>query len=440
MDGWRRRVAIPIFPVANAEKLLAHVIKCLSPRDAEIARATRTTVAKIRPESASRAWETMPESDVLPPRGLAADPWFEQTALLCRLLLDAELPPVTEDGDYLFDALGTDYSAVALSGTLYRIIVVNSIDHQIPGFATRGMRRQWKAKWEAVKRDLVAFVTAVCARKPAPHVNYIRYVTCMFGRCVMCTGPIKEKAGRIPVGLCTAVQAVPMLWHVDCMNRIYVTKLGQPVSNFGSSVGDPFFDRDPASFQKQLFGVRGHVVLASLPEPAAWLYGPGCPHQEELTLDYLRQRRPRAHDGRGQLYRCDACMCVLAKSRQKPMDPKNAIARWASTNLVDAISVLSLLPPGQERERVYREYVAAYDAENLETKKAKKEAAWRVWKCACEEGKAPQFLMAEAKVAAAAGAECLCMRCLCVFDLGRQTIEFASRRYWSKSAIDKLRG
>jgi len=439
--AWLRREPIrvvPIFPVGNAEKLLAYVIKCMPPKDAVIARATRATVTKNRPEPSSATWALMSEGDVLPPRGLAVDSWFEKLARLCLLLLDAELPPVVEGGDYLFDALGTDYQQVALAGTLYRIIVVKSIDHQVPGFATRNARKQWKEKWEAIDRDLIAYVTAVCARKPAPHVNYIRYVTCMFGRCVMCTGPIKEKGGKIAVGLCSAIQGVPIMWHPSCMNTIYVTQLDQPTTNFGSSVGDPMYHRDPASFQKQLFGVRGHVVLASNPDPVSWLYGPTCPHQKELALEYTRQQRPRAHDGRGQIHRCDACLTLLAKSKQKPMDPKNAIARWASTTLVDTVATLSVLPPGEERERVYANYVAAFDAERLETKKASKEAAWRVWKCACREDQAPRFLMAEAKVAAAAGAECLCMRCLCIFDLTRQTLEFSTRRYWCEAAIKKL--
>jgi len=429
---------VPMFPIQNAEKLFAHVLKCLPAEEIAAIQTAKATAKKIRPEPASRLWETMSEPSVLPPRGLAVDPWFEKTAAMCKLLLDVELPRYHGEPRYLFDALGTDYEKVALTGTLYRIIVLRSIEHQIPGFAIQDMPPTWAAKWEAVERDVLAFVTEVCARKPEPHPNYIKYITCMFGRCVMCTGPIKEKNGHVAVGVCASLQAVPIMWHPNCMHSIYVTQLGQPISNFGASSGNPIYHRDPASFQKQLYGVRGHVVLAATPGPLSWLYGPACPHQKDLIIDYLRDSRPKAHDGRGQIHTCSTCMHTLGKGRRNTLNQKNSIALWASTALVDTVYALSQMPPGDERVRAYEAYVAAFDAEKLNTRKPSKENAWRIWKCACADDKAPRFLMAEAKIAASAGAECICIRCLCVFDLSAPVLQFEGRRYWCKDAINKI--
>lgn len=430
----------PVPVVCNPEHHAAYVRAAVSAAESATIAAVMGQVieSSVRAEWSSAIWAQLPRARALPAIGhpSSLESWVKEAGIAAKRWLAWELAPVAGPLEhYIYDALGTSYERVAKQGTLYRICIVLSVDHQLPGFARSGMPESWCAKWDAIEARLEEYVARVCARTPTVSLNYVAFIVRNFGRCTRCSGPIKEERGRVAFSTPCSLGAVPIMQCVKCWRKAYVSTQACPPTHMGCSFGDPIWYRDPVSFQRRLHGVRGHAVLC-VPASGTWAYGMRCAHQSDRASDFLVSPVVH-HDGSEQVHRCSACAAESKSVRATKQSDKDKLARWVISRMVPAIQAIESEPDPQQRARIYAEYVQAYDA-NAEIKRNKDGQIWGIWRCMCPPDKAPRYRMSEATSAAGAGAECLCVRCLCLEDPLAPVPNFVYARFWSEGALDKV--
>lgn len=435
-----RGLVRPVSFVCDPDVHLAYVLSLLSATESA---AMRVWMGKkldpnTRPECTSKVWPTLSRASALPSKALLSrlERWFLEAATAAKDILAWELPAMTGPPEhYIYEALGTSYERVARTGTLYRICIVLSATHHVPTFAKAGMSAEWAAKWDAIEQEVERYVVRVCSRHPGISPNYVAFIIRNFGRCTRCGGPIKEKRGKVFFQVSCSLEAVPVMQCVKCYGKVYVSKQTCPSVYMGCSFrpDQATWYRDPISFQKPLHGVRGHAILG-MPATGVWAYGIRCAHQSERATEFLLSTDAH-HDGSLQIHPCSVCMAESEAVRATGCATRDEIVRWVRNKMTPALRAIETEPDHEARARLYEAYVAEYDS--LYSQRHGDNVVWGNWMCNCPKDVAPRYKMNEAIHAAITGAETLCVRCLCLEDIGAFPPNFVGVRHWSEEAIAK---